>query len=334
MTPLQTWGLVIVLLVVVAAVCAFTVPVLDPKTSGTTGGKPKTTDHRWTLADVSRLQFGYGKAMGFRPRHLASLMVIILKPGKAATPEGRRWARSTMGVWTSRGARWKLYHHDPPTSLAREIDRRRPKAVVMLGSTIKQLTRMREVFGSPRWTPEVVGLVGEGLTDEEWFRTQEAWAPARVEQAYGASECPLIAMRDRDTGLYHPVGDTKLRCGDGHVDVKGFPSKNWVRLGDAVTRVGAETFAVPAHRDQRVADIMEAGYALQESGQVECFQVQEWGRGMNVEIAYVGDADPDEVASAFKVVFPSKETVTAKKGEAHWVSPDLHVLKQSGYVLR
>lgn len=314
-----------------AAVAAITIvlaaylaaPTLAVQTTGSSLGAPKTAPHAWSRLDVLGLQLRYARALGLGPGALARAMNV------GFLAEGPLKARGLSGIssHTTRLIRFKANAHAPATRLAREIEAKRPRALLLLASAAPQLTRLLE-RGALRHRPEVLVLYGEYTSAPEWARTVRAWAPARVEQMYGATECPLIATRGAG-GSYRLCPGVELEpAGPGRVRVRGFPDFRWHTLADDVEPAGPPGgFVLRDGRRGEEGPWIEAGLALQEAGRLDCFQVQRTGERAAV-VAHVGGAG---VAAAFARAFPGWR-VSAVRGEDAFALPTSRFVKCCGYL--
>ena len=309
-----------------------TAPAIPMNTTGTSLGKAKAGPHLWSRFEIFQLQLKFASAFGLGPADLARCMVIGFPP----TGELKEHHLTMVSTQTTRLARYKVNAHDPATLIAGTVDSARPRVVIALASAIPQLTRLLE-RGRMQHRPNVIVLFGEYLSVPEWERTVRAWAPARVEQFYGATECPFIAKRSRGDGLYRLRPDVELEATDGGVWIRGFPDHKWHTLGDSVSIVDSSdgdpiTFTLHDNRHALENSWKDVGLELQDCGIVNAFQVQHVGERRAV-IAYVGDEPSDEeVVETFRESFPDW-TVTAKHGLDAFRLPTSTVMKKCcGYL--
>lgn len=320
-------GVAIALLAVAALLLAAALAPRYPMyTTGSTTGAPRLYPHRWSVAEHAHVQLRYAQALRLSPRQLLRAMAIGIPPGTGQTPEEEDVAKNALSTRTTTLFRWRESLHAPATRLARAINQNRPRLLVAFTTGLAQLTGLRE-RGLVAWTPEVVVLHGGHLGDEEWAATRKAWEPARVEQFYGASECPLIAVRAAG-GSYRAAPGSQVRPTAGGVWVRGFPLRTWLFLADDVRPARGGGLAIGNARPRYYDAMVACGERAVRRGQLEAFQIQRLG-GAEYRVVHVSGLTPAEVRAVFAEELPAEAAVAA--GERHFRAAFGREIKRAGF---
>lgn len=321
--------LLLLMIIFILSISIVFIPTTKLLSSGTTNGIPKEC-RTWSIADFMKLRYYYAKTLNLTLDEILNSMYIMIDPSKASDKDGFEWSNNIISTRTGYFSRYKHYIHSPTTEIVDSINVNKPYSIISCATFTLQLTRLLE-RGKLTWKPTVLVLVAEYIDKEEWFRMQKSWFPTRIEQLYGATECPIIGKRNKKTGLYEPVNGSKFyECEEG-IQVYGFPEYKWIKLTDQINIIGdgfdiIDTRLVDKHK------FIKIGLQLQEDNILDCFQIQRLTE-TEYKVAFVGDSSKSgQIQKVFSNILPTNTTIKAVHGESEFKHHPRYVVKGAGFL--
>ncbi len=262
------------------------------------GTSTAAKEYHFSLLQMMDIASTYMGTFGLNHRNMRNSLFIVAP----TSPQKKllSWYFSRIGV--------HIVHTESALTMAKVINRRKPKVVIAYSTSMCQLTRLKERSYIIH-DPSVVVMVAEWLSDTEWIRAQRTWHQTRLEQLYGASELAAIAHRQRD-GSYRLLKGVEFDQTESVFTHR----KSKFYTDDSVTTIGDALLVLQSNRYEYEQRLLDKGLELMDcTPKLMCFQVQVHDPAV-MTIAFHGDVEERLVENHFSV--ESVLPVSAVRGEA------------------